>query len=123
MGLRYIRGKGKGWDLAKGLGLGERESAVRQGSGGSAILVQCGGREGAPNTPPERSLWRHVGRFGDHTDFLNKSIVLSLALALCVEDDLKIGVIFLDVLPPRQSLHPHTTLLLDHYLYRGETSS
>ena len=55
-------------------------------------MYSAGGE--APNTPPERSLWRHVGRFGDHTDFLNKSIVLSLALALCVEDDLKIGVIF-----------------------------
>ena len=59
---------------------------------GVRSVYSAGGE--APNTPPEQSLWRHVGRFGDHTDFLNKSIVLSLALALCVEDDLKIGVIF-----------------------------
>ena len=46
IGLMYIRRRrGRGWDLAKSLGLGERESVVRQGSGGSAILVQCGGRE------------------------------------------------------------------------------
>ena len=46
IGLVCIRGRRvRGWDLAKGLGLGERESAVGQGSGGSAILVQCGGRE------------------------------------------------------------------------------
>ena len=83
----YIRWRGeRGWDLAKGLGLGERESTVRQGSGGSAILVQCGGREGAPSTPSERPLCE-------------------------------------DALPRRQSLHPQTTLLLDHYTHKGETFS
>ena len=47
MGLRYIRGKGKGWDLAKGLGLGERESAVRQGSGGECDPCTVRGEGGS----------------------------------------------------------------------------
>ena len=59
---------------------------------GVRSLYSAGGE--APNTPPERSLWRQFGHFGQHSDFLNKSIVLSLALTLCAEDDLKIGVIF-----------------------------
>ena len=48
----------------------------------------------APNSAPERPHWRQLGHFGVHYNLLNKSIVLSSALSLCVEDDLKIGVIF-----------------------------
>ena len=106
----WVRGRGgRGRDLAKVEGRGK--AWVGWVVGGVRSVYGAGGE--APDSVPERSLWRQVGRI-IHT----------------IRDKrqerrgrLENRSNFLGVLPRRQSLHPHTTLLLDHYLYRGETSS